>query len=342
MASQNTQVALKRDGSNLYDLSLEMADWRDGYQAKIEERRIWHVQGGEKAMRKFFLWKKFPHEVKIKIFEYACYEPRIVEVNLSGETVSSPTPLPSVMHACAESREAASKVYEPLKIPGFTTDIYINWSVDVVFIKNAEKENTWAGLLDIELLSKCQHLAVDFGAYPVTPEINSDGFGFGLNVPIKFEKLDTMIMISGFDISNVHKHKQRSSLRIHAPRNTFFTRAMVLQNEADEELDELIKRLSVATEHQDDATEQPNSGNITFTPASTTDETEMALLRSLHASEQHKWESEGGMKFVFRNISRGPVRSADERAKRLQRTNREAENQRVKDPVYLDEICARR
>ena len=353
MATQKMlSLLLKEDGSNLHNIDLEFAGWRGELEAMIDERRLWpirgmmiilspnpvvlpehsHPQGGDKVVKSFRFWKEFPPEVKNKIFDFACLEPRVVELSCDDNFVSSPTPAPAILHVCAASRERGMKEYKRLEGAGVTSHIYINWAIDTVYVKSLAYEAAWGNqqwphALDEALSKNCKNLAVDFGIYPII--YPPPYFKVSPVIP----SLRTLVMVSPFDVETIKKlfEEDRETALREGRAPTYWSVMEVLGHIVpSKDLDATVEQLrqvilSEAAEQGDGAVGGRSAGNITFVPSEADHDLAMKVLgdNSMHLV----WERAEEIKcdIVFQDISRNSVHSADEKQKRRQREKREAD-----------------
>ncbi|KAI1747668.1 hypothetical protein F4782DRAFT_520339 [Xylaria castorea] len=104
------------------------------------------------AISTFHLFPNLPTELRLRIWALAAEDPRILHVRIEDRSVwtsatklehgtvySSPTPPPAVLHACRESRQAASYERSFLTSPSIAEAryIWVNFRQDMIYLPNA-------------------------------------------------------------------------------------------------------------------------------------------------------------------------------------------------------------
>lgn len=88
-------------------------------------------------LRSFHSFSLLPAEIRLDIWRYSCYQPRVVEVYYDSERdrCATTTPQPATLYVCSESRSEALRVYTPLF--GTITHepvIYFNAQLDTLYL----------------------------------------------------------------------------------------------------------------------------------------------------------------------------------------------------------------
>lgn len=95
----------------------------------------------------FEMFGDLPTEIRTLVWQFAMMEPRVIELRKSGPTegphsagkekgIWSIARVPSVLHACRESRIEALKVYDlafGTRVPTVEPRVYVNFARDIVF-----------------------------------------------------------------------------------------------------------------------------------------------------------------------------------------------------------------
>lgn len=115
-------------------------------------RKEFHAKG--MALETFQLFQKLPSEARQMIWRFACYHPRIVNIQLSRAygICKSSTPIPGVLQACREAREVTKMIYNPaFQNAWMDAGVYVNFDVDTVEMSYASAQRVNAAR-DIDVL----------------------------------------------------------------------------------------------------------------------------------------------------------------------------------------------
>jgi hypothetical protein len=114
-----------------------------------------------KPQKHFPQFPRLPQEIRLKIWDMVTDEPRAVIIHSRlgpGGGIRSPTPVPSALHVCLESREVALKKYEltfsardARLDSNYLARIWFNFDKDVVYFRN-HGENGWGNLGNFQSL----------------------------------------------------------------------------------------------------------------------------------------------------------------------------------------------
>jgi hypothetical protein len=85
----------------------------------------------------FHAFAQLPAEIRLDIWRYSCYQPRVVEVYYDSERdlCTTTTPQPPTLSVCSESRSEALRVYKALfGTITHTASIYFNTELDTLYL----------------------------------------------------------------------------------------------------------------------------------------------------------------------------------------------------------------
>lgn len=181
--SNDLAEALSPDGENLAFLSPELSTFMDDLRAKVNAARSWPVAGQyvRGYHRKFHRFSSLPSEIRGRIYELACYQPRTLEITCHEKPICD-TPVPALLHASSESRKYALKIYESLVLDSVNTGTYVNWDLDTIFIN--DRRASYNRNMDYNILhEKCKRLAM--------PSAPFSSFHF----PAEYTKVESLILV---------------------------------------------------------------------------------------------------------------------------------------------------
>jgi len=120
-----------------------------------------------KSQKHFPQFSKLPQEIRLKIWDMVTDEPRAVIIHARvgpGGGIRSPTPVPSALHVCFESREVALKKYEltfsarDARFGGnCPARIWFNFDKDIAYFRNRGGHG-WVNLRNFRLLVSTKDL----------------------------------------------------------------------------------------------------------------------------------------------------------------------------------------
>jgi hypothetical protein len=110
-------------------------------------------------LNQFTLFPKLPNELRMRIWKEACFEPRIVEVDISAYPAEGPastanrnyttrTPTPAVLHVCSEARQIGLEHYNRIFRRPFYFNIkdpkehiiYANFEQDTILLSLGQQQ----------------------------------------------------------------------------------------------------------------------------------------------------------------------------------------------------------
>jgi hypothetical protein len=153
-----------------------------------------------------------PIELRLDIWGIAASESRVIEITFNrsagekripgakkiktGLQAKTETPIPAILHACRESRNVATKVYEKLVIGKGYAGVLVSWEHDIIYISTGKCMHKVMALKEMNcgashFSKRCQRLAIE----SETPKYKDTLCG-------TFPKMKEYILVEELDIQS--------------------------------------------------------------------------------------------------------------------------------------------